>query len=140
MIFQVTLDDIAEIVQLLKPFYRHVYETEYNTDRMMDGIKHCLGTGDFSFISVKDGSIQGVFIGMLTYNLMMDKSMVQEVVWYAEDNSGYSLLKAAIEAARKHEVDYFHHTMIEPVDPRAHKLLTKRIGFSPLERSYLMKL
>lgn len=140
MIFQTTLDDTEELVQFLEPFMTQVHQTEYKPKVVYDGIRNCLATGEFSFISVQDNIIRGVFLGMLVHNPLMNKNMLQEVVWYAKDNSGYSLLKAAINAARLHEVDYFHHTMIEPVDPRAHKLLTKRIGFSPLERSYLMKL
>ena len=139
MIRLAELDDVQGITELLEGFHRLAPHYTYNIDEVHNGAWSCIQSGDFSFVSVNNGVIQGVFLGLLTQNPIMSRSMVQEVVWYAEDQSGYSLLKAAIKAAKKHNVQCLHHTMLEPVDERAHNILTKRIGFSPLERSYLMK-
>lgn len=132
-------EDVDAVVDFLHAFHRKVNGTEYDLVAAEAAVWECVHNG-VAIVSTTDGEITGAIIGNLLDHPFMQQRLLQEVAWYAEDNSGYYLLKAFVERATEIGAASVHFTVIEPVSERMERILTKRIGFSPLERSYLMKL
>lgn len=139
MIRSATEDDVENLVEFLQEFHRKVNGTEYDLVSAESVIWECVCNG-VTIVSTTEGDITGAILGSIVEHPFMQQRLLQEVAWYAEDNSGYNLLKAFIKVAKRIGADSVHFTVIEPVSEQAERILTKRIGFSPLERSYLMKL
>ena len=128
------------VVKFLHPFLVQTHGKKYSKKAIRKGVENTSQSG-ISFVHQNtQGNITGVFLGQVISNPITNRTIAQEVVWYSTGSSGFRLLKHAIEQARIMHIDEFYHTMVEPVDPRAHKLLTQYLGFEPVERSYLMKL
>ena len=127
------------VVKFMHDFLVQTHGKNYNKPVIRKGVKNTSRSGiSFAHLNTQ-GNITGVFLGQVITNPITQRSIAQEVVWYSTGSSGFRLLKHAIEQARIMKIDEFYHTMVEPVDERAHRLLT-HLGFEPVERSYLMKL
>lgn len=93
-----------------------------------------------SVVLVSDtGSINGVLIGTVVHNPIYDTIWLQEMVWYARDNSGVRLLSAFEQAGKRLGVSMVYMTALATTDERIDCLLNRR-GYLQFERSYVKNL
>lgn len=129
--------DLDQTVSLLNKFNAVAWGGQAESNSAESLIEGCLEHGTV-IVSEDNGVIRGLVAGYVSYNPLLRKYILYETVWYAEDNSGYGLLKAFIAEATELGAEAIHFTVIEPVSDKMQRIMTKRIGFKPIERGYMM--
>ena len=132
--------DVPEVLELIEDFMVRLYGVDYDRTeafQLMHGA--CYNEDNLCLVSAKNKKIGGVFLGNAHYIPFTGKNAMREVLWYAVDGSGFNLLSTAIEWSKDYNVDEFYHTIVEPVDDKHIKIL-QRVGMTPVERSFVMKL
>lgn len=138
MIRKASYADIPDLCELLREFSLSVSDEGMDGDVMEDNLVKLV---DHGVVLVSDNNgVHGVIIGTFLYNPFWRSTMLQEVVWYARDNSGVGLLRAFVKAAKESNAEQVFFTVLEPaIDERMLRLLT-RMGFDAVERSFIKKL
>ena len=140
MIHQMMHKDVYDVVELIHDFCLRLYGPEYSRSAAFNEMYGNVRNPDaLMLVSKNKKKVGGVFIGHRHKLPFTNTVIMREVLWYSVDNSGLKLLSTAIEWAREYGVDQFYHTMVEPVDDKAIKIL-QRVGMTPVERSFVMKL
>ena len=86
-----------------------------------------------------NGTVDGVIIGTVVHNPIYDTIWLQEMVWYARDNSGVRLLSAFEQAGKRLGAAMVYMTALATTDERIDCLLNRR-GYLQFERSYVKNL
>ncbi len=92
---------------------------------------------DACFVSEKDGKIVGV-ISADIHHTPWYGAVLQESVWFSEDNTGGLLLRRLIEEAKRLKADRVSLTVLESAGEKTMRFVAKLAG-DPVERNFLMK-
>lgn len=138
MIRKATADDLVDVALLMQDFNNLATGTQMPLEAYGETLEVLLEEGVI-LVSDTEAGIRGAIVGQVITNPFFDMQFLQEVAWYATDNSGMHLLKAFVQEAKDRELDSVYITVLETAGERVHNLL-KRIGFDTVERSYIMKL
>jgi N-acetylglutamate synthase-like GNAT family acetyltransferase len=138
MIRAATLDDLPDVAILMQEFNLQVTSSSMPLSYYGEILETLLETGTV-IVSDTHNGITGAIVGQVITNPFFGEQFLQEVAWYATDNSGMSLLRAFVREARNRKLDSVYLTVLETAGERVHNLLT-RVGFNAMERSYTMKL
>jgi hypothetical protein len=131
VIREATLDDMGTILPMAIQFNDEYFPVPLNIEKSVRMITLLIEEHE-AFIS--DGGFIG---GAYVEDPMRDCSILQEVAWYATDNSGMRLLDRLIDQAVKFGVELRVSTLASS-SPIVGKLL-QRMGFAPLETSYRLE-
>lgn len=138
MIRKATPDDLVDVALLMQEFNKTVTGTYMPLEAYGETLERLLDEGVI-LVSDTNAGICGAIVGQVITNPFFGMQFLQEVAWYATDNSGMRLLTAFVQEAKDRELDSVYLTVLETAGERVHNLL-KRIGFDTVERSYMMKL
>jgi N-acetylglutamate synthase-like GNAT family acetyltransferase len=139
MIRKAELEDLSDVAILMQDFNQQVTGTRLPLEQYGEILEQLLDGSGVVLISDTDEGVKGAIVGQVISNPFLGNAMLQEIAWYATDNSGMGLLRAFIKEAKDQELDSVYLTVLETAGERVHNLL-KRIGFDAVERSYTMKL
>ena len=123
------ITDLPALLGMVSKFNNKYFDIELDPDKTEDMILRLITTG-IVFISPT-----GFIGGMVVPDLFRNRTYLQELGWYAEDSTGYYLLKAFIKEAKKYAIDEIRMCLLETSPPEAEVLL-HRVGFVPIEHSY----
>lgn len=135
MIRAATLDDIPRLLEMGSRFAKLANLSEhvgYDPDSMAETFKALIDGGHPVFIS-ETGAI-GATQSPHPFNHR--HITAQELFWWSEGGGGTRLLKAMIEHCERH-CHSLQMITLEAVRPDAVGKLYERMGFRPLERSYV---
>lgn len=138
MIRHATQDDLVDVALLMQEFNKTVTGSSMGLEVYGEILERLLTDGVI-LVSDGDGGVRGAIVGQVITNPFFGMDFLQEVAWYATDNSGMALLRGFIAEAKERQLDSVYLTVLETAGPRVHNLLN-RIGFDAVERSYMMKL
>jgi len=133
-----TLEDVDGILELLTEFNDRTPMPSLRPDVRVF-LEAAIQDEDSVVLVSENSGIQGVLIGRQNLNPIYDTIWLQEMAWYARDNSGVRLLLEFERVARSRGVDYVYMATLFNTDSRVHDLLTRR-GYLQLERSYVLQL
>jgi N-acetylglutamate synthase-like GNAT family acetyltransferase len=140
MIRHATTDDLVDVAVILREFNERITGQHLPLPEYGETLEKFFDAGNVLLVSDTESGIKGIIAGQVLSNPFFGTSQfLQEVAWYATDNSGMRLLQAFIKEAKDRELDSVYLTVLETAGERVHDLL-KRIGFNAVERSYMMKL
>lgn len=139
MIRKAELEDLSDVAILMQDFNQQVTGTRLPLEQYGEILEQLIDGMGVVLISDTDAGVKGAIVGQVISNPFLGNAMLQEIAWYATDNSGMGLLRAFIKEAKDQELDSVYLTVLETAGERVHNLL-KRIGFDAVERSYTMKL
>jgi hypothetical protein len=98
MIRKAEIEDKADIIRLLQEFTKSVMGEDIAANEYEEHFDLVMDTG-VMLVSDSDG-VQGVITGQMIEHPFWRKKMLQEVAWFAKDNSGIALLRAFIKAGK----------------------------------------
>jgi hypothetical protein len=139
MIRRAELIDLPDVAILMQDFNQRVTGTRLPLETYGEILEKLIAGNGIVLISDTDAGVHGAIVGQVISNPFLGNAMLQEIAWYATDNSGMGLLRAFIKEAKDLELDSVYLTVLETAGQRVHNLLN-RIGFDAIERSYMMKL
>jgi hypothetical protein len=139
MIRKAELEDLSDVAILMQDFNQQVTGTRLPLEQYGEILEQLIDGMGVVLISDTDAGVTGAIVGQVISNPFLGNAMLQEIAWYATDNSGMGLLRAFIKEAKDQELDSVYLTVLETAGERVHNLL-KCIGFDAVERSYTMKL
>lgn len=137
MIRQANAADYADIAKLMQRFAESI-GSSHDLAFFGDAVENLVDNG-VVLVSDTDEGITGAILGKIVYDAMTGTDLLQEVAWYAEDNSGIFLLKAFIAKAREIGVASIYFSVLETSGERVHKAMAL-LNFIPVERSYRLTL
>lgn len=135
MIRTATIEDIHDLRRLLRDFARIVLDEDIATVEYEDTLVELI-ENHVVLVSDTDG-ITGLILGQFMAHPFWKKTMLQEVAWYATDNTGGALLREFIRRGKEAKADAIYMTVLDSAGPRVHAAL-QRLGFVGVERSYMM--
>lgn len=139
MLRHATSDDLVDVAVLLQEFHGKITGTQLPLSEYGEALEKFFDAGNVVIVSDTHEGIRGVIAGQVISNPFFGTHFLQEVAWYATDNSGMRLLNAFVQEAKDRNLDSVYLTVLEAAGERVHNLL-KRVGFDAVERSYMMKL
>lgn len=129
MVRKAVVQDLVFITELVHKFNKEYFEIELDPDKTEEAILNLILRGSV-FVSPT-----GFIGGIVVPDIFRNRSYLHELGWYATDSSGYKLLRAFVDEAKRLEVDEVRMCTLNTSPPAAAKLLT-RMGFMPIEQSY----
>lgn len=137
MIRRATAEDYADVAKLMQKFAERI-GSPHDLAFFGTAVENLIDN-EVVVVSDTDNGITGAILGKVVYDAMTDTDLLQEVAWYAEDNSGIFLLKAFIAEAKEIGVASIYFSVLETAGERVHKAMSL-LKFTPVERSYRLTL
>lgn len=137
MIRPATVEDAHDLRRLLTDFTRLVLDEDVGAHEYEDVLLDLI-ENHVVLVSDTDG-VTGLILGQYIQHPFWKKTMLQEVAWYATDNTGGDLLRAFIKVGKEAKADAIYLTVLESAGTRVHAAM-QRLGFELIERSYMMKI
>ena len=133
-----TLGDIDSILELLTEFADKTPIKKLSVG-LRGYVERALGNENMVVLVSDTGTVNGVLIGSITVNPIYDTIWLQELAWYARDNSGVRMLFEFERIAHAVGADVVYMATLPSTDSRVHELLTRR-GYLQIERGYVLQL
>lgn len=134
MVRLATQDDLCDILRVLEQFRSEYADGDELSDRAEMLVQVCIAMGTV-FVSMQDGKIVGTLVGVVTQHPFLDRTIAQELAWYAP-GGGYRLLKEFEKRAKELGAD---DVIISTLVGTEAEHLPNRMGYTKREIGWIKK-